>query len=542
MKTKYESVTTTQSPNSKILKLKSEFNTLKIKELSDFNESLLQRIKKRCYADGDYEAEKVKQLVLEVYEGLEYEESREELLKLLKNKDRTLESLIMELIKIISSEMFEYSAFSLTMPHFFKIIDTDEKLQLFLNNPQKYINDNIKKLSSFELQVLELVINDPLFSQLPSINRQHNPSIFIASPVTTQLWHLNLGQYGSLDAARFDQCIEPSARETVLAKSKQNIKGPPVIGLGGALVSYDRSSIAKTANTVRSMGMGACHTFAQLAADHLLVAIEKGLLPPIHIKMVSHQNDLGSHTYLLLDHNSDNLTDLSQCTIVDPWAVVMGFTKLGYGAFLMSNYPYPDMTSNLVCCYDSQEVKHSKAEDTAVSSMSFIQQLTKASSTRGNFFCTSKTNQPEKLDRKQQVAITFLDCSKEFIQNTSKNCVKLDLLNLLSTQVRNNELTPETAIKIATQSVFARCIERNSNNFIWKGVSFNKNEESLSSLLPAFDKSKGFWLSYLKKHDLIQSNETINPTNLDVLKKIVDFLNENEEHSFSAESQKTYKV
>ncbi|WP_454785779.1 hypothetical protein [Legionella sp. WA2024007413] len=542
MKTKSETVTVTKNSNSKILKLRAEFLSVKMKELSDYNEAILQKIKKRCWVKGEYDSEKVKELVLEVYEGLKYEESQTNLLNLLKNKDRTVENLIMELIKIISSETFEYSTFSSTMPDFFKIIDTDEQLNAFLSNPQKYINDNNRKLSSFELQVLEIVINDPAFSQLPSINRQHNPSVFISSPLTTQLWQLNISQYGSLDAARFDQCIEPSAREFVLAKSRQNIKGPPVIGLAGALVSYDRSSIAKTAEMVKHMGMGACHTFAQLAADHLLVAIEKGLLPPAHIKMVSHQNDLGSHTYLLLDHNSDDLTDLSQCTIVDLWAVVMGYTKQGYGAFLMSNYPYPDMTTNLVCCYDSQQVNVNKSEETATSSLSFIQQLAKASSTKGNFFSTSHTNQNEKLNRKQQVAVTFLDYAKEFIKTTSKNHLKLDLIDLLTTQVKQNEITPEIAMKVATQSMFARSIERNTNNFLWKGVVFNKSEQSLSSLLPAFDKSIGFWTSYLKKHGVMSSNETLNTIDVDFLKKIVDFLDGNEEHSFSADSQKTYKI
>ncbi len=542
MKIKTESVTTTQSSNPKILKLKNEFSTVKRNELRDFNEVILQRLNSQCYDGNNYDEEKVKTLVLEVYEGLEYEESREKLLGLLKNKERTVENLIMELIKIISSEMFEYSTFSSTMPHFFKIIDTDEKLHLFLNNPQKYINDNSRNLSSFKLQVLEVVINDPSFSQLPSINRQHNPSVFIASPVTAQLWHLNLAQYGSLDAARFEQCIESSARETVLARSKQTPKGPPVIGLGGALVSYDRKSIGKTADMVRNMGMGACHTFAQLAADHLFKEMEKGVLPPMHIKMVSHQNDLGSHTYLLLDHNSDDLTDLSQCTIVDPWAVVMGYTQQGYGAFLMSNYPYPSMTTKLVCCYDSQEVKHSTSEVTAVSSQSFIQQLAKVSSARGNFFSSSQTNQSDKLGRKQQVAVTFLDDLKEFILKTSKNRLKLDLIDILSDQVKKDDITPETAMKVATQSVFARSIEKNKNNFLWKGVVFNKSEEFLSSLLPAFDKSKGFWTSYLRKYEVMKSNETINSTDLEVFKKIIDLLDENEEHSFSAASQRTYKV
>ncbi|MCW8385398.1 hypothetical protein OQJ18_05530 [Fluoribacter dumoffii] len=532
MKTKTEPVTIKKSPNSKIQQLKSEFYAE-----FDYKGKILQNINARCYDGRNYDEKKLYELFLEVYDGLQEEDSKRKLFEVIKKQDRTIVDIIPEVVAIIERDTFEDVSFSTTMPHFFKIIDTDEKLDLFLKNPQKYINDNSRILSAFELQVLEVVINHPFFGELPSVNRKYDPSVFVASPVTTQLWHLNLAQYGSTDAGAFEWLIEPTARETVLAKSKQLPKAQ-VIGLGGAYVSYDQGKIAQTAQMVRKTGVGACHSFAQLAADHLLKKMEEGVLPPMHVKMVSHNVGLGSHTYLLLDHNSNDLTDLSTCTIVDPWAVVMGHTKQGYGAFLTGNYPFPDMTTNLVLCYDSQaqDEKQLQAEETAVTSRSFRQQLANVSIGTGTFFSSSQKDTTQKLGSKQKIAVSLLSDLQEYVKSTSNNRVKLELIDLLTREVKNHNLEPAQVMKIATQVAFARSIEQNESNFMWKGVVFNK-DEALSSLLPAFSKSIGLWNAYSKKH----GQGTLTTVDDKILKDVVDLLNKNEEHTFSVESQKTYK-
>ncbi|VEB37137.1 hypothetical protein [Legionella cherrii] len=526
------------SSNARILKLTSEFSAMREKEWNDYHETLFQQINKECYIGNKYDQSKLAKLIEDVYDNLS-ENAQEKMFKLLEKRQKLDDlSFVTEVRNIIAGDKFRFSSLASTLPDFLKIIDTDEKLESFLKNPQKYINDNNGKLSIFELQVLEVTINNPAFNQLASINRVHDPKSFVYTPLTAQLYQLNLSQYGSMDAGAFEDLIPPSARESVLAKAKQ----PPkklIMGLGGAQATYKRSAIAETAEKVRESGLGACHSFALLAADHLLKKMDTGELPQMDIKMVSHKRGRYSHTYLLLNHNSQDLTNLSQSIIVDPWAVVMGHTKEGYGAFLTSNYPFPQMTSQLVTCYDSQEpeVEELQSEETAISSQSFREHLAKVSVVSGGSFFS------QKLDFKQQIAVNFLEDLKNYINTSSKHGLKLELLNVLKREVIAGDTDPGVALKVAAQAVLARSIEKTgNNNFRWNIASSNISDETLSTLLPAFEKSKPFWNKYLSKHEAISTNEKISKMDVSHLRKVVDLLPQKEEHTFSADSENNKQV
>ena len=526
------------SSNARILKLTSEFYAMREKEWNDYHETLFQQINKECYIGSKYDQSKLAKLIEDVYDNLS-KNAQDKMFKLLEKRQKLDDlSFVTEVRNIIAGDKFRFSSLASTLPDFLKIIDTDEKLESFLTNPQKYINDNNGKLSIFELQVLEVTINNPAFNQLASINRVHDPKSFVYTPLTAQLYQLNLSQYGSMDAGAFEDLIPPSARESVLAKAKQ----PPkklIMGLGGAQATYKRSAIAETAEKVRESGLGACHSFALLAADHLLKKMDTGELPQMDIKMVSHKRGRYSHTYLLLNHNSQDLTNLSQSIIVDPWAVVMGHTKEGYGAFLTSNYPFPQMTSQLVTCYDSQEpeVEELQSEETAISSQSFREHLAKVSVvSSGSFFS-------QQLDSKQQIAVNFLEDLKTYINKTSRHSLKLQLLDVLNRQVRAGDITPEVALKVAAQAVVARSIEKTgNNNYKWNINSSSINDETLSALLPAFEKSKPYWNRYLSRHEAIPSNEKISKMDVSHLQKVVDLLPQKEEDTFSADSQNKKQV
>ncbi|WP_392537343.1 hypothetical protein [Legionella sp. 227] len=526
------------SSNARILKLTSELSAMREKEWNDFHSTVFQQINKECYINDKYDQGKLAKLIEDIYDGIS-EQAQDKMFKLLEKRQKIDDlTFVTELRNIIAGERFRFSSLTATLPDFLKIIDTDEKLDLFLRNPQKYINDNSGKLSIFELQVLEVTINDPAFSQLASINRKHDPKAFVYTPLTAQLFQLNLSQYGSMDAGAFEDLIPPSARESVLAKARQTPK-KLVMGLGGAQATYRRSAIAETAEKVRESGLGACHSFALLAADHLLKKMDTGELPQMHIKMVSHKRGRYSHTYLLLNHNSQDLNNLSQCIIVDPWAVVMGHTKEGYGAFLTSNYPFPRMTSQLVSCYDSQEpeIEQLQSDETAISSRSFREQLAKVSIVSGGSFFS------QQLDSKQQIAVTFLDDLKAYVNKTSRHSLKLELLDVLNRQVRAGDITPEVALKVAAQAVLARSIEKaGNNNYRWNIASSNITNETLSALLPAFEKSKPYWSRYLSKYEAIPSNEKISKMDVNHLRKVVDLLPQKEEHTFSADSENNKQV
>lgn len=182
---------------------------------------------------------------------------------------------------------------------------------------------------------------------------------------------LNLINYGSADIGRFESCVNPDPRRKAwaLETAKTNLKkaGTTTMGLMGTGVKSTRG-MAVTADKVRERKIGVCHELAQLGADHLLKQMDAGVIPRSSLKIVSHKAGFGgTHTFLLLDHSGD-LSDLSKCVIVDPWAVTMGFVDK-QGVYTSSNYPYKGMTKNLKLVFEvdiqGNEIAHT-AEKAAV--------------------------------------------------------------------------------------------------------------------------------------------------------------------------------
>lgn len=414
---------------------------------------------------------------------------------------------------------------------FLGIIYTDVDLNSFINNPQKYIESH-SNYSPFQLQVLQFVANDSVFNQLPSINRVVPSNSFIYTPLTAYMAQLKLKDYGSMDALRFSQCINSDFEAEVIEKSKKAYHGPQIIGMGVQSI-YDRQSISKTASQVKKMQMGACHTFAQLAADELLSLIDQGKLGPMHIKIVSHKGGLGSHTFLLINHNSEDLTNLSGALIVDPWAVAMGYRNT-YGIFTTTNYPYPGMTSKLECSYDNQAPVASSKQETSLG-----QELSLALS-RDRFFpaSNSRNQTRKKLDYKQEIAIEYLTELVGYADNTLKNGTKKDLMKMLIEAVRNDGLSPEKAINQATLAIHAKSIEKNERVYSWKGKL--PADESILPILNA-DSIMRYWKVYIPK-TIGGTKEQIKNIDLDMLRKIVDNLNTSEDHEFNPGSKVEHNI
>ncbi|WP_218813324.1 hypothetical protein [Rickettsiella endosymbiont of Dermanyssus gallinae] len=79
---------------------------------------------------------------------------------------------------------------------FLGIVKNDKELNSLLANPQGYINSQ-QNLSAYALQILQIIINDPLFNNLPAINRPATKDV--STPIANQMHQLNLPQYASTD-------------------------------------------------------------------------------------------------------------------------------------------------------------------------------------------------------------------------------------------------------------------------------------------------------------------------------------------------------
>lgn len=244
------------------------------------------------------------------------------------------------------------------MPRVMQLFSKDQDFFTFLRDPQRFIDENVQ-FTAYDKQCLEFIAKDPTMEKL-EIAKHVRINSNVETELTKAMKGLNLQDYGCRDALRFEHCINPEAKDNVLLKAQKSYHGPAIIGMGGALEHYDRNLIKKTAKVVEQTKMGECHTLAQLAAECFFSLNDKKQLN-INVKMVCHEAQLGSHTFLLVNHNELLLDDLSNCLIIDPWAYAMGYTETE-GIFTIDNYPYPAMTTNLVCCYDSRGVEHQSDE------------------------------------------------------------------------------------------------------------------------------------------------------------------------------------
>jgi hypothetical protein len=515
------------------MRSKEPINKNRIKALTDdvakllenesvqIKEKILITVKKGCFENGEYNKDKL----LEYFKATTkaYPDEKNPLIQIWKSQALALEDKVNCLVGFLAAQQIPSNSFIEYMGKFTSIFQTDEQLDLFLKDPQNYITTN-KQLTHYQQQILQFIINDPRFNALPSINRPASLGTFIYTPLTQVLYQLNLTEYGSTDAARFENCINPVFRDKVLENAKKYYHGPQIIGMGmGAHIVYNRENIAKTAATVRQMKRGACHNFAQLAVDDLLTSVEQDkLTPPPNIKMVSHKASLGSHTFLLLDHQSDDLTDLSNCLIIDPWAVAMGYNDT-YGVFTKENYPYLAMTSNLECCYDSQ--KQEQSLEKIVQKIPLKKTTHGSASLRDGFFHSDK----------QQIAISLLEQLSTFAVDLLQNNTKKECINEISNKLNSSDIVPSLAIKYATMVLCAQSIEKtNDSSFHWKGIK--KLDENINEkILAVFNNPQivNLWNQYLHHHNVITKDQTIVKIDATNFNKILGCLNQREEHEFS---------
>ncbi len=267
--------------------------------------------------------------------------------------------------------------------------------------------------------------------------------------------------------------------------------------------------------------MGACHTFAQLAADHFLALIENAQLNPMPIKIFNHQAALGSHTFLLVDHTSNDLTDLSNCLIVDPWAVAMGHRDRD-GVYTEDNYPFSDMTSNLVCCYDNQAPVITDKKTNKATSASFDQEIQSAVANRGFFSNRSATQRQEGLSESQITTVNFLT----ELSDMTGQATKKSLMLALSDAVKDKSLSSKKAVILATVASQARFIEKDGNHYKWK-----KPTTVDQSTLPAFNNKSMllFWENFINSKAIEPMDGNLKTMDASMLDKIIGFLNKHNE-------------
>ncbi|KTD31096.1 hypothetical protein [Legionella maceachernii] len=527
MKTK--SVETAKNEHPKIDELIKDVRQLIQSEKEALIDSYFKKIIEKCSKESALDKDSLRQLFQTVHANLESDQDKKLVKETWNSNEISLDKKARKLAEFLAeNEGIPSITFVRHMKKFLAIVNADEELDLLLNNPQDYIFSH-PNFSAHDLQILEIIINDPKFNKLPSIHKEKPSSASVYTPLSSYMYQLRADTYGSMDALRFPHCINPTVKEQVIERSKKEYHGPKVMGGMGAQQSYDRNAIKETAAKVKKMKMGACHTFAQLGADHLLNLMEEGKLPPMPIKIVSHKQSLGSHTFLLLGHKSQDLTDLSHCLIVDPWAVAMGHDST-HGIFTEENYPYPGMTTQLECCYDSEApVVSSKKESSANQSLS--EELSSALA-RGGFFSASNRNQSEeKLTKPQRIAVEFLTDLMNYADKSLHHPIKKELVKTLIDSVKTGEEDPATAIQLATLAMHARAIEKDGERYKWKGITAI-NDESFINL---FSKSAGiFWKNYVAQN--IENADDVASFDASLVSKIVKTLDSEIAHEFKQEN------
>lgn len=318
--------------------------------------------------------------------------------------------------------------------------------------------------------------------------------------------------YASNDAYNFRDCIADDHKKAVLDKEKGNSYKPQMIQGTGAQKEYTLGNIRMAAKGVRESKRGTCQTFTALGADHLLNLMVGGKLAPATLKMVSHQDGRGSHTFLLLHHEGDDLTDLSKCLIIDPWAVVMGHWESA-GIFTSANYPF-DMLDNLKLVYDSSKDKEylaqlPKTKPTIVSSSS--------SDNSSMFFHPKPQIKPEPL--KPEMYLTKKD-ALSFI----KSCYESADSELWSSFNQKRDALAEIMKKTAyldQNSVFIKDyvlmaldvfltpqseIKGDNNLYMWDGKQNFAKPEATQKLCNILDIGPDDLRKFLRAHYLGQKN------------------------------------
>lgn len=161
------------------------------------------------------------------------------------------------------------------------------------------------------------------------------------------------------DAKRFEKIFAEGKGKEILARSQRVLHSVvQPVGLAGAALlngKLTRRGIHSTAQKVSETKAGECHTLAQLAADHLLKKMEAKEIHPRSLNIVTYENSLYSHTFVVLGYLNGVTHPDEPCLIIDLWAAALGYDKT-QGVFTFDDYPYPDMLSPLRVIYDNSDM------------------------------------------------------------------------------------------------------------------------------------------------------------------------------------------
>ncbi|BCA96450.1 hypothetical protein TUM19329_28110 [Legionella antarctica] len=461
---------------------------------------------------------------------------QDKVLRIWGNTHRSMAEKARALIQLAGKTGYFDPALVKIMPRFLQLFSNDQALFDFLRAPQQFINQN-DHVTAYDVQLLEFVIKDPVIHYLHL--GQHVQQTF-ESELTQTMQSLHLENYGCRDAKRFEQCIKPNVKDEVLEQSKKTFSGEIIIGMAGASDNYTRKLITSTAKVVRKTKMGECHSFAQLAAEHLLTQAEQKKLN-LDIKIVSHDAQLGSHTFLLINHYTDDLYDLSNCIIVDPWAYSMGYRDT-QGIFTIDNYPFPSMTTNLTCCYNSiNDVEHlNRRYDVNIDPEEFEKM-------RSNI----PFQEPPEQKVNSEEARQFIEYLYGGVQNLIPNPIKEAALKEIIKDLNFDDISPSKAIKLAADIYFAGLVEGGPQ----EGYNWSKQENLTGDVLgteehfkeyfvEAFNRYpevKSFWTNYLQINHQEENLQTEKITVESILKIGQDLANDkNMMHQYSPSNPDTF--
>lgn len=375
--------------------------------------------------------------------------------------------------EIIDVCCFDQVAQAEDMMSLIKLFSKKPGVASFFDNPQKFLDEDTV-FSEAEKYLIQRLYTSVYPSQAPI---QYN------GPLESVMNDLNLPSYHSLDAGNpnFIWCIPgdvENKKNLIRAANSQALKYRQTMGLAGVQSNYSREGIRRIAQEIRKTHLGACHQMAFLGVDLLLTKMENEELPPMSIKVVSHMAGLASHTYILLGHEGDDLTDLSTCVIADPWAVAMGHHDHPHGLFTQTSYPYGMLSDlNVVYAYSPPEqVQEKKAVTTSSQSPKFTEnQGTNRSKFLNSVKLTSKKpRKAEIVTLSSKDVIALIDASMSNMDFITKFKPKWRALNLLKENLKENLVEPDAALLMAIDiSLIKRSgiKEISEGEFVWERSS-----------------------------------------------------------------------
>lgn len=181
--------------------------------------------------------------------------------------------------------------------------------------------------------------------------------------------------YGCSDAPRFPHCIQDEKREEILNRYKNipqhKLRFEAEANRSAAVTPgnhYSDFRINRLSKLIDQATSGCCTTLAISATQKLLKLIDEEL-PNHRIEMVSSDEGMASHCYIIFDRVGEGCEGLreiegedgksyptlydwgNQVLIIDPWAQSLGH---GNGVYTLENYPFKCYLANLTQTYDSR--------------------------------------------------------------------------------------------------------------------------------------------------------------------------------------------